>query len=317
MFDDYKLSIIICTYNRSAILEETLASYSRLNVPEDLRVELLLIDNRSTDKTASIIHEFIAKYPDNTRYFYESLQGLSHARNRGIAESRGSLISFVDDDVFFDDDWLTGIVKVFDSQPTAMAMGGRSIPLFEGGRPPWIDETFFPLYGDTMFGDTARWLSFPEHPFGLNMTFRREVFQKVGRFNVNLGRIKNSLLSNEESDLFRRLSESSLPVYYSPSAKLYHRIPKSRLQQDWILKRYYWQGRSEVVQQHSNSPPSLASLLTQSVKSARQLITSATGGHLSPRRAYWHYSKLSLQAKAGLAHRLGEAQQNLFSMFSL
>ena len=83
-------------------------------------------------------------------------------------------------------------------------MGGRSLPIFENGRPPWLSDEFLTLYGDTRLGDKPRWMSPPEQPYGLNMAFRREVFDKIGFFDPYLGRIGTKLLSNEEKDYFHR-----------------------------------------------------------------------------------------------------------------
>jgi hypothetical protein len=129
----------------------------------------------------------------------------------------------------------------------AMGAGGKSIPRFEGSTPSWISTKVLALYGSTNSGDAVKRMIFPDHPFGLNMVFRREVFQSAGLFNVTLGRIKKSLLSNEEYELFYRIDRAKLPVFYTPLAIIYHRIPAARTRKSWVLRRYYSQGVSDMV----------------------------------------------------------------------
>lgn len=305
---EIRLTVIICTYNRAPVLEGTLESYSKLTEANDKRIELIIVDNNSTDATAEIAVAAQSAIA-GLRYFHEARQGLSHARNRGIEESRGAIIAFADDDVFFDTDWANAIIREFDLHPEADALGGRSTPVFEGGRPAWLQDEYLVFYGDTGFGDQLRWLDFPEHPYGLNMAFRRRVFETVGFFDANLGRIKASLLSGEESDLFERIHAVGLRTLYSPKPHLFHRIPKERTSFDWIKARFYWQGASDAIREFSSDRPSRM----QSARGALSALLSAarivTGCNTSPRRIYWHYKSLNSEGKVYIHYWIGKASQ--------
>lgn len=303
------ISIVICTYNRGRMLAETLSSFSAMELPTSGSMELLIVDNRSTDSTKQVTDEFVSRDGGYVRYIYEPKQGLSHARNTGIAAARGEIIAFVDDDVYFDRGWLNTVINAFRVHPDADALGGKSVPIFEGGRPSWMEENFLSLYGDTGFGDDSRWLTYPEHPFGLNMAFRRSVFERIGAFNPDLGRKKRSLLSNEESELFHRISANGSKVYYAPSALLHHRIPKNRVDPRWIVERYYWQGISSVVQNQMNDKTGRFALFADAAWIAWRALRVLQGGFLSPRRIYWHYRGIALRDKAYLFCELGKARQ--------
>jgi glucosyl-dolichyl phosphate glucuronosyltransferase len=240
------ISIIICTYNRASILRETLESYLQIERPADIQSEVIIVDNNSDDETAAISKEFSDRYPGVFRYVKEPMQGLSYARNCGIRTSNADLIAFVDDDIYFDPRWLIEMMRLF-SDTNTMCAGGRSIPRFEAGKPDWISTDLLVIYGSTNSGDAVKRMVFPEHPFGLNMVFHREVFKTVGLFNVTLGRIKNSLLSNEESDLFLRIDRAELPIFYTPHAIVHHRIPEARTRKAWVLNRMYYQGISDLT----------------------------------------------------------------------
>ena len=243
------ICIIICTYNRAAMLRESLYSFLRMQRPFDSTVQVLVVDNNSNDETGAIGQEFCRRAPELFRYLREPVQGLSSARNSGIRASEADLIAFVDDDVYFDEGWLLEILDAFRATG-AMCVGGRSIPHFEAGKPSWISTELLALYGATNSGDAVKQMKFPEHPFGLNMAFRREVFARVGQFNTSLGRIKSSLLSNEEVELFFRIDRANLPVFYTPSAIVYHRISAPRSRKSWVLKRSYFQGISDTALTH-------------------------------------------------------------------
>jgi glycosyltransferase involved in cell wall biosynthesis len=256
-----KVCVIICSYNRAAILRDTLASFMTLKRPSDLAVELLIVDNNSTDKTPEVADEFCMRAPELVRKITERTPGLSFARNAGIRATDADVIVFVDDDVYFEPDWLVEITRLFRENSEVMCVGGQSVPLFEGGAPSWISTPLLKIYGATNSGDVVKRMQFPEHPFGLNMAFRREVFDRVGMFDTNLGRIKNSLLSNEETDLFHRINQAQLAVFYTPYAVLKHRIPRSRAQKRWVLQRYYWQGVSDIAFAQKVNPETRGQLL--------------------------------------------------------
>ncbi len=310
------ISVILCTYNRVAVLAETLESFAAQRGADEPSVELLIVDNNSSDDTRKVTERHIASYP-NTRYVFEAQPGLSHARNTGISESRGEIAVFVDDDVYFDPGWLCAVIDCFEKRPEAAAMGGRSEPIFEAGRPSWLSDEMLMIYGDTRLGDQARWMVPPEQPFGLNMAFRREVFEKIGFFDPSLGRIGKKLLSNEEKDYFHRLARASLKVWYDPDALLFHRIPTSRTQQEWVISRYYWQGISDAIFDQGAHPRSRAALLSEGVGEVWRALSAMRGQQLSPRKIRWHYLGISLIAKADYWEVLGRGWSKIRMAFRL
>ena len=165
------------------MLRETLANYLQMQRPPGLQSEVIIVDNNSNDETAAVSEVFWKRYPDQFRYLKEPVQGLSFARNSGIRASLAGLIAFVDDDIFFDQDWLVEMLHLFETTD-AMGAGGKSIPRFEGGTPSWISTKTLSLYGSTNSGEAVKRMIFPDHPFGLNMVFRREVFESAGLFDA-------------------------------------------------------------------------------------------------------------------------------------
>src|SRR5262245_10374780 len=98
--------------------------------------EVLIIDNNSTDLTADITKSFARELP--IRRVMERSQGLSHARNRAIAEFEGDTLLFTDDDVSLDADWLSSYALAASKFPTAGFFGGRILPRWDKKPPEWF-----------------------------------------------------------------------------------------------------------------------------------------------------------------------------------
>ena len=309
----YDISVIICTYNRAEVLQETLKSWLLIESGEH-NVELIIVDNNSTDHTQQVIESFRPACSGQSRYVCETNVGLSYARNRGIAEALGDIIAFVDDDVYFDKGWLKELLKAFNDNPEISCVGGKSIPIFDADKPDWITEDMLKTYGSTGSGEQEKLMVFPEHPYGLNMAFQKTVFNQVGKFNTDLGRIKNSLLSNEEKDIFYRINEAGLKVFYSPTAILYHRIPADRTDKSWILKRQYWQAISDVIFNQSIQKQSKPMLFKNAIRSFKRMILPSAKP--TPKNICLYYRAFSFNDKMKTYKLLGNARQNLVEVFS-
>ncbi len=132
-----KLSLVIATYNRGAKLAVTLDSLLAQTLPQELW-EVVVVNNNSTDDTAERFAAYAAAHPElDVRMVRETEQGVSAARNRGIAESRGEYIVVIDDDERVVPGFLACYYELFESRPGAVAAGGRILPGFESLPPRW------------------------------------------------------------------------------------------------------------------------------------------------------------------------------------
>ena len=82
------ISIVVCTYNGSLKLENTLASLGRLSAAPEVSWELVVVDNGSFDNTAHIVGRFAATSGVSVRYLFEPEQGKSFALNTGVRAAR-------------------------------------------------------------------------------------------------------------------------------------------------------------------------------------------------------------------------------------
>lgn len=242
-----KISVVVCTYNRAALLSQAITSLENISYPIE-SFEIIIVDNNSTDSTKSIVQKHKGESSCNIRYIFENCQGLSFARNKGIMSAKGEIVVFVDDDIEPAPDWLNEIISGFDS-PEIVAVGGPIRPLWPREKPDWLLDSMLEPLTISEFPKAALLGEFiyPDIPFGANMAFRREIFEKIGLFATELGRKGNSLLSNEDVELFHRIQRLGLKVRFSPNAVIYHKIDPNRLTRRWFYRRYYWQGRSDAV----------------------------------------------------------------------
>ena len=241
-----RLSLIIATYNRAEQLMVTLDSVARQTLSAD-RWECVVVDNNSKDDTRQRVEAFVAEHSQlNMVYHLEQNQGLSYARNAGIAKAQGDIIAFVDDDERIVPEFVEAYVELFDSKADAMSAGGKIVAEYPTGRPEWMSHyTEQPIANPMDFGSEVK--LFPKHriPGGGNMAMRRSVFEEVGVFNPNLGRTGGRLIGGEESELFERMAERGMACYYVPRAVMYHIIPKSKLQPDYFERLSYNTGISQ------------------------------------------------------------------------
>lgn len=232
-------SIVVCTYNRAASLEDTLHALERLEAPPGLDWEVVVVDNNSRDATKQTVLEAMSRWP-RLRYEFEGKQGLSHARNHGVAASRGRFILFTDDDVLPEPDWLRVTLDGLDRHG-AVACGGYIAPIWEAPPPPWLTQRFHGFLAvrvdrEDEFPITAE----GQLPFGANMAFRREAFDQVGLFDTERGRKGNVLASGEDGEMFQRILAANLPVVFLGASRVHHKVEAFRTTKNY-LRRWRWQ----------------------------------------------------------------------------
>ena len=240
------ISVIIPTHNPSAErLRRTLAGLAVQTLPPD-QWEVLLVDNAS-DQAWEPPAEACATLP-SFRRIAEPEIGLTPARLRGVAEARGALVVFVDDDNVLAPGYLEGVLRRFENQPQLGAAGGPVIPEFEQPPPEWTRE-FWPLlalheHGDQPLihfgGPAAEWPKFA--PVGAGLCVRRMALSSyldaVQRepSRRHLDRRGAALSSGGDNDLVFAILHSGWNVGYFPELQVTHLIPAGRLAPDYLCR---------------------------------------------------------------------------------
>ncbi|HEX7069396.1 MAG TPA: glycosyltransferase family 2 protein, partial [Rhodothermales bacterium] len=188
------MSVVICAYtmDRWELLRAAVRSVATQRPPVG---ELVLV----IDHNEELERRARAELPEARVVPNRYRRGLSGARNTGIDETNCPLIAFLDDDAEACAGWAASLAEAY-STPPVIGVGGLSEAAWVGSRPSW-----FPAEFDWVVGCSYRGL--PDEPapvrnmIGSNMSFRREVFDRVGAFNPDVGRIGLTPVGCEETEL--------------------------------------------------------------------------------------------------------------------
>ena len=143
------VDIAICTWNRRAMLANALASLCQLRIPAGVTVNVIVVDNNSTDGTAEFLQQFASTTGDriSIKVLMESQQGHAVCRNRAIESASGDLMLWPDDDIIASEDWLSRYLEFVSDDPDSSFWGSVIEPEFPGGMPTWISENWNELKG--------------------------------------------------------------------------------------------------------------------------------------------------------------------------
>lgn len=218
-----QISVVVCSYNGSRTITDTLKGLRALRYPN---FEVIVVDDGSTDSTASIAMEWgarVIKVPNG---------GLSRARNIGLEAAKGQIVAYIDDDAYPDPDWLQYLAAGF-LETDMVALGGPNIP------PPG-DGPIADCVANAPGGPVHVLLTdqVAEHIPGCNMAFRKEALEAVGGFDPQFR------IAGDDVDVCWRLQERGWRIGYCPGAVVWHHRRNS-------LKAYIRQqknyGRAEAL----------------------------------------------------------------------
>ena len=230
------VTVVVCTYNRAYILAECLASLVSQTTPLD-QFEILVIDNNSTDDTHKVAAEFCDRVPD-ARVVFEPSQGLSHARNRGLAEAQSEWIAFIDDDAKAHPGWVASILSTI-AKNDFDAFGGPYYAWHRFGTPPaWLPESFGTYLGSPTYGPLGI-----HHIPGGNCAFKKQAVIDAGAFPVELGMAGHKCAYGEETLVFNRLKASGNRLGFVPDMRIDHCVLPHKYTLRWQLSSAFASGR--------------------------------------------------------------------------
>jgi glycosyltransferase involved in cell wall biosynthesis len=238
--DDPTISVLIATRNRAAQLGSLLRSLdvAQRAVPEG--IEMVIIDNGSTDDTARVVGQWVAAAPGRQLLFVEQ-PGKSHALNHGVRLARGELLAFTDDDVEVAPNWMQAILDFYARHAHYDAAMGRvlippSITDAEVVKRIWCYETL-PLF------DRGDAISDLTEMYGCNMVLRRRVINAVGAFDERLGPGASGF--GDDTDLSARIQQAGMRIGYMPDAVVYHAVDVTRLTPEFFREYHQRKARGD------------------------------------------------------------------------
>jgi GT2 family glycosyltransferase len=196
-----RVSVVICSYNGAATLEQCLHSMQALEYPN---YEIIVVDDGSADNTKEVLSHF-----PTVRAIHQDNRGLSVARNVGLKAATGSIIAYTDSDCFADPGWLAHLVYQFERSGAA-AVGGPNLTPADG----WLAACVAAAPGQPMHVLESDQIA--EHIPGCNMAFRREALEAVNGFDPAYRK------AGDDVDVCWRLQQAGFWITFAPGAFVWH-----------------------------------------------------------------------------------------------
>ena len=237
-----QISLIVCTRNRAESLPACLNSIEQAAVANRaVEVELLIVNNGSTDATAAVLQAWQKSTSVRCRVLLAEQRGLSHARNCGLEHATGKIIAFTDDDCTVARDYLTQVERAY---------AADAGPALRGGRVELGDPRDLPF---TIKTDLAPQRFAGGHPggfiHGCNLTMSRSALELVGRFDTRLG-AGQPIGAAEDSDFVYRAHRSGVMVLYDPSIVVFHHHGRRDFAEVKLLQDVYNLGNGALYAKH-------------------------------------------------------------------
>jgi glycosyltransferase involved in cell wall biosynthesis len=239
-----ELSVIIPTRGRPDVLSDCLLTLGRQDAAAE-RLEVVVVDDGSPTDLSPLVAQAGADSSIAMRCVRQPPRGLNAARNHGVDVSTGAVLAFLDDDTLVSPGWARAMLAAFED-PSCSAVGGRVDLQLEAPAPDWLAVRRYYL-AEYDLGEQPHWLEDEPVPVGANCAVRRYEFERIHGFRDGLDRIGSSLVSNGDTEFFRRLRAQGGRLRYEPRAHVLHRVTASRLTFEFFLDRHYAQGVSDEL----------------------------------------------------------------------
>ena len=231
------LSVIICTFNRSYVLEDCLDSLLKVQSQHFIK-EILVVDNNSTDNTKELVARF-QQQSNLISYVFEPKQGLSNARNTGVDRSSSEWLLFLDDDAKISDASILEIEKTIQNYDFVM-FSGIFKAWYKSPPPKWLP---FDTGNYLVKGELGIRPIEDDYVSGGIMTINKDIFLKeVKRFPTQLGMSGGSIGFGEESFVEHTLKEKGYKIGINTNIVIDHLVNNSKYEVKWHLDAAFQKG---------------------------------------------------------------------------
>jgi glycosyltransferase involved in cell wall biosynthesis len=282
MNDFIDFTVAIPTYNGASRLPELLKRLQNQINTENISWEIIVVDNNSTDNTSQVIQDFQAnwQYPYPLKYYFEKKQGAAYARKRAVEEAKGLLIGFLDDDNYPVNDWVAGAYNFAQNSPRVGAYGSRIHPWWEV-EPPDDFQYIASFLAITDRGDLPLLYHSKNNllPPSAGLVVRRKAWlESIPDKLILTGRVTGNMLTGEDLEMLSYIQKNGWEIWYNPNMVIYHKIPSTRLQREYLLPFFQGIGLSRHVTRMVKIKPTykplffLAYIISDSIKIISHLV---------------------------------------------
>jgi glycosyltransferase involved in cell wall biosynthesis len=227
----------------------------------DTEIEVVVVDNNSTDGTRTEVASYSDRHPGLIQYTFEKRTAFTKARSTGREHARGEILLYIDDDVLIVPGSLRRILQIFVSHPDAGILAGKIMPKFSKRPPCWAMRceqvyTGWSLYEPDSEGDGSLTVREVNWAAGPMMAARASVYDQVGGFppdtigvetNTGSRTFKKLYVGPGDVGLCHKVLEAGYKVYFTPDVACYHVIPPIRFSVPFWRSRMIGEGHYVAV----------------------------------------------------------------------
>ena len=236
------LTIAFCTFKRADRLENLVATLRAQSCP--VPFDILVVNNNSPDNTLEILTTLQQQPGAPLRVVTETKQGIVHARNRAIEETRDSeIMMFIDDDELPMPGFLATAHDAIMSEKAECVGGPVKVCFAPHKRPRWLENNLLGFLAEVDYGKEAFWVKGNTTPiWTCNVAYRTDLFKNGLRFDQRYNRCGNGVGGGEDVMMFQTLLEQGTKIRYRPDMLVEHFVESWRLKRSYFLKLHYVSG---------------------------------------------------------------------------
>jgi len=256
------IEVLICTHNRVDLLQTVIQSLNDVSKPDNCNVSIRVIANACDDQTHHFLEEYQKLQTSNNKislmWHKEPTPGKSFALNMAISKLEGDLIAFVDDDHRIDKKYFLSLSHAYKAYQKATIFFGKILPDWTGDEPGWARDTGeyaiypLPVPHYDKGNESFEYDNTVAIPGGGNLALKREVFERVGFFNTELGPQRHNLGGGEDGDYVLRAIKGGEKLRYLPDMIQYHYVDLERFNLSYILLKSFQRSRSVITIRNDN-----------------------------------------------------------------
>jgi glycosyltransferase involved in cell wall biosynthesis len=252
-------TIAIPTYNGESRLPELLDRLRNQINTDSFTWEIIVIDNNSKDNTAKVVQNYQVswQHPYQLKYYCETQQGAAFARKRAVAEAKGKLIGFLDDDNYPQPNWVAQAYNFAEKYPQAGAVASQIHPSWEV-EPPANFKRIEPFLAITERGNLPL-LYEPSKkmlPPSAGLVIRKQAWlESMPEKPILTGRVSGNTLTGEDTEMLSYIQKAGWEIWYNPEMEIHHQIPNWRVQKEYLIPFFRGIGLSRYVTRMVNIKP--------------------------------------------------------------
>jgi GT2 family glycosyltransferase len=269
-----KLSVIVCTRNRSHAILDCLESVrAAFEAAAPVEGELVVVDNASTDDTSAIVQHWARRSGLTVRLEREARRGLAAARNRGIRTASGELLALTDDDCRMDRNYVIDLL-LHDAADTDLVLRGGRVDLGDPGDLPLTIKTDRSAGRWSRAMNSARHFNLGNCMLGCNMVMPRDAVTRIGLFDERLG-AGTRIPAGEDTDYVFRAYLEGITIEYVPDMAVAHHHGRKLASQGRALNKSYAVGAGALYAKYMFKDRDVCRQLGWDIKDAVREIFSA------------------------------------------